>query len=90
MVRSRKQSICSTRSFGEAVTDRDVLEEVVACLVTVFACTSPFDEPSERYWGTRTVSLPVPTEDTIILVTAAVAFLGDIFRPGFRYKKKLT
>lgn len=104
LVRPRKQSICTSRSFGSEVTDKAVLEravahfatkcalklrgeEAVAGLVTVFACTSPFEEPSARYWGTRTVSLPAPTQDTLNLVRAAVAVLGDIFKPGFRYKK---
>lgn len=104
LVRPRKQSICTSRSFGEAVTEQAVLEqavahfatkcalklrgeEAVARLVTVFACTSPFEEPPQRRWGTRTVSLPVATQDTLAIVRAAEAVLGDIFRPGFRYKK---
>ena len=104
LVRPAKQSICTSRSFGSAITDQAGLEQAVAnfatkCalklrgegevagLVTVFACTSPFEERPERYWGTRTAALPVPTQDTLAIVRAAVAVLGDIFRPGFRYKK---
>lgn len=58
-----------------------------AGLVTVFACTSPFAEPEARYWGTKTAALPVPTQDTIAIVRAAEALLGEIFRPGLRYRK---
>lgn len=104
LVRPRKQSICTSRSFGEAVVELDALGEAVAhfatkCalklrgeagaagLLTVFACTSPFEEPPARYWGTRTVSLSSPTQDTLSIVRAAEAVLGDIFRQGFRYKK---
>jgi DNA polymerase V len=104
LVRPRKQSICTSRSFGTAITDKAGLEEAVAhyatkCalklrgeggvagLMTVFACTSPFEEPPDRYWGTRTVALPSPTQDTLSIVRAAESVLGDIFRSGFRYKK---
>ncbi|NTU68256.1 MAG: Y-family DNA polymerase [Chlorobiaceae bacterium] len=104
LVRSRKQSICTSRSFGSAVTDREELgqavahfatkcalklrgEKGVASLLTVFACTSPFEEPATRYWATRTVSLPLPTQDTLAVVKAAETVLEEIFRPGFRYKK---
>jgi DNA polymerase V len=62
-------------------------EGEVAALVTVFACTSPFEERLHRYWGTRTVALPVPTQDTLSIVRAAEAVLGDIFKAGYRYKK---
>ncbi len=104
LVRPRKQSICTSRSFGTGITDKAGLEEAVshyatkcalklrgeggiAGLLTVFACTSPFEEPPDRYWGTRTVAMPVPTQDTLAIVRAAEAVLGDIFRQGFRYKK---
>jgi DNA polymerase V len=104
LVRPRKQSICTSRSFGSGIADKAGLEEAVAhyatkCalklrgekgvagLLTVFACTSPFEEPPDRYWGTRTVALPFPTQDTLAIVRAAEAVLGDIFRTGFRYKK---
>ncbi|NTV01424.1 MAG: Y-family DNA polymerase [Chlorobiaceae bacterium] len=104
LVRPRKQSICTSRSFGSPVTGLDALGEAVAhfatkCalklrgengvagLVTVFACTSPFEEPAARYWGTRTVALSLPTQDTLAIVRTARAVLEDIFRPGFRYRK---
>jgi DNA polymerase V len=104
LVRPAKQSICTSRSFGSAITDQAGLEQAVAnfatkCalklrgeeevagMVTVFACTSPFEERPHRYWGTRTVALPVPTQDTLAIVRAAEAVLGDIFKPGFSYKK---
>jgi DNA polymerase V len=104
LVRPAKQSICTSRSFGSAITDQAGLEQAVAnfatkCalklrgegevagLVTVFACTSPFEERPNRYWGTRTVALPAPTQDTLAIVRAAEAVLGDIVKPGFRYKK---
>ncbi|NTU58194.1 MAG: Y-family DNA polymerase [Chlorobiaceae bacterium] len=104
LVRPAKQSICTSRSFGSAITEQGGLEQAVvnfatkcalklrgegevAGMVTVFACTSPFEERDHRYWGTRTVALPVPTQDTLAIVRAAEVILNDIFKPGFRYKK---
>ncbi|NTW46800.1 MAG: DUF4113 domain-containing protein, partial [Chlorobaculum sp.] len=104
LVRPPKQSICTSRSFGSAVTEEAALGQAVAhfatkcalklrcegelaSLVTVFICTSPFEEPERRYYGTRTASLPLATQDTLAIVRAAEAVLGDIFKPGLPYKK---
>ncbi|NTU53867.1 MAG: Y-family DNA polymerase [Chlorobiaceae bacterium] len=104
LVRPLKQSICTSRSFGTAVTDEASLgqavahfatkcalklrgEKELASLVTVFLCTSPFEERPRRYYGTRTAALPVATQDTLAIVRAAQAVLGTLFRPGMPYKK---
>jgi DNA polymerase V len=104
LVRPRKQSICTSRSFGEALVEPGALGEAVAhfatkCalklrreggvagLLTLFACTSPFEEPPGRYWGSRTVSLPHATQDTMAIVAVAEAVLREIYREGFRYRK---
>jgi len=104
LVRPAKQSICTSRSFGEVVTDKASLGQAVAhfatkcalklrgegelaSLVTVFICTSPFEEKPLRYYGTRTASLPVATQDTLAIVRTAAVVLGDLFRPGLPYKK---
>jgi DNA polymerase V len=62
-------------------------DQSAASLLTVFICTSPFNDPAKKYWGTRTVSLPQQTWDSIALVRAAGVVLESIFRPGFDYKK---
>jgi DNA polymerase V len=62
-------------------------EQSAASLLTVFICTSPFNEPEKKYWGTRTVSLPQQTQDSIVLVRAVGVVLESIFRPGYDYKK---
>ena len=62
-------------------------ERSVAATLTVFICTSPFNEPSKRYWGTRTVALKRPSQDTIAIAGAAVQALASIYREGFEYKK---
>lgn len=62
-------------------------EQSAASLLTVFICTSPFNEPEKKYWGTRTVSLPQQTQNSIVLVRAVGVVLESIFRPGYDYKK---
>jgi DNA polymerase V len=53
----------------------------------VFICTSPFNEPSKKYWGTKTVALRQPSQDTIAIIRVADQVLTAIFKSGFEYKK---
>jgi len=62
-------------------------EGSVASTLTVFICTSPFNEPSRKYWGTRTVALRQPSQDTIEIIRAADQVLSAIFKDGYEYKK---
>ncbi|EAT59381.1 Y-family DNA polymerase [Chlorobium ferrooxidans] len=62
-------------------------EESRASLVTVFACTSPFAPKEKRYWGTETLSLPAPSNDTLLLLKAATLALERLYRRGYEYKK---
>jgi len=62
-------------------------EDSVASTLTVFICTSPFNEPSKKYWGTRTVALRQPSQDTIEIIRAADKVLNTIFKAGYEYKK---
>ena len=62
-------------------------ENSLASLLTVFIATSPFDDSCERYWGTRTASLPCPTNDSIAILKAAQTMLDGIFLAGKSYKK---
>ncbi|WP_076790311.1 Y-family DNA polymerase [Chlorobium sp. KB01] len=104
LVRSPKQSICTSRSFGTSVTLKEELQHAVvhfaskcafklrreesrASLVTVFACTSPFAPKEKRYWGTETLSLPAPSNDTLLLLKAATLALERLYRRGYEYKK---
>lgn len=62
-------------------------EGSVASTLTVFICTSPFNEPARKYWGTRTVALSQPSQDTIDIIRAANMALSVIFKEGYEYKK---
>lgn len=94
-----KQEIACTRSFGQPVTALRALEEAVSEFATraaeklrkqsslanqihVFARTSPF-RPGPRFGRGTVVPLRRPTADTAALVSAAVAGMRAIYRPGY-------
>ena len=56
-------------------------------LVTVFAATSRFSHESERYWGTRTLALQEPSQDSIVLLNVAEQLLDALYQPGYEYRK---
>ena len=98
-----KQGITVSRSFGRPVTSLADMREAVAFytgraaeklraerlavnVVTVFLMTNPFkDEP--QYSNAATVTLPVATDSTAVLLRYALPGVERIFREGYRYKK---
>jgi DNA polymerase V len=62
-------------------------EGSVASMLTLFIGTSPFDDQQARYWGTKTIALQYPTQDTMTLIRAAQSVLDVLFRGGYAYKK---
>jgi len=93
-----RKSMVSSRSFGSKITRKSDLAEAMAMhasmaaaklrseglragVIAVFCSTSPFgDEPAHGI--SARVNLPVPTNDTLTLVSAARAALESCFRPG--------
>ena len=59
----------------------------VANLLTVFIHTDPFNLNEPQINRSKTISLPVATNDNIELVKYANICLNAIFSPDFRYKK---
>lgn len=101
---ANKQSICTSRSFGENVTDISSLraavanfaagsanklrgQHSVASAVTVFVMSNRFREDLSQYCNALTMTLPVPTADTIEITKAALQIVDDIYREGISYKK---
>lgn len=97
-----KQTIASTRTFGERVTTLGGLREAVATYATRAcvklraegqraSCLQVFIQTSrfdERpYSRTAICSLEIPSADTRDFVAAALAGLQRIFVPGYRYAK---
>jgi DNA polymerase V len=59
----------------------------VANLLTVFIHTDPFNLNEPQINISKTISLPVATNDNIELVKYAIICLNAIFKPEFQYKK---
>lgn len=59
----------------------------VAASIAVFIYTNPFKEDAPQYNGSITVPLNQPSDDTMVLIGAALDGLKQIFRSGFHYKK---
>ncbi|NTV19789.1 MAG: Y-family DNA polymerase [Chlorobium limicola] len=62
-------------------------ENSATSMITVFICSSPFNEPQLKYWGTRTMAMSRPSQDSIAVIRAADLALASIFRQGYNYKK---
>ena len=59
----------------------------VANLLTVFIHTDPFNPADPQINKSKTVSLPVATNNNIELVKYSLFCLNEIYSPDFRYKK---
>ena len=98
-----KQGIASSRTFEKWVETRDELEEAISLYTTraaeklrkarllatclqVFLTTSPYRKGSQ-YANALTVRLPSPTDYTPSLLRFARWGIGQIFKPGYAYKK---
>lgn len=99
----QKKSITCSRSFGVLVESMDELREAVALYLTraaermrghgmaagaltVFIHTNHFsNEP--QYGNAATFELACATDTTDELLAWALKGLGQIYRPGFKYKK---
>lgn len=92
-----KQETCVSRSFSEPVTSLEGLRQAIATYlsrageklrrqgqragsVTVFVRSSPFNG-TRFYANAATVSLPLPSNDTAVLLAAALPLAERLFRP---------
>ncbi len=62
-------------------------EESVAQLLMVFIRTNFFRKDLEQYASVRTITLPVPTNSSIEIVSYALYALKSIYKPDYEYKK---
>lgn len=62
-------------------------QESVAGTLGVWIETNQFRPQDPQYSPSRTVTLPVLTDDTATLTGWSVALLSALFKPGFRYVK---
>ena len=98
-----KQETCVSRSFSEPVATLAQLREAIATYlvraaeklrqqrqragaITVFARTSPF-APASFYSASATVTLPLASNDTAVLLQAALRLVPGLYRPHKRFAK---
>ena len=92
-----KQETCVSRSFSEPVSSLEALRQAIATYlsraceklrrqgqragsVTVFVRSSPFNG-TRFYANAATVALPLPSNDTAVLLAAALPLAERLFRP---------
>jgi DNA polymerase V len=75
-------------SFHASVLARRLRQERSnASLISVFIRTNPFDKQGIVYSNSETVHLPFASQDTSLLIKAAISGLEKIFKEGLSYKK---
>lgn len=67
----------------------EVLRTQKSCAnyINVFLHTNRFSVKDAQYANSITITLPVATNDTLSLITAAKKALYQIYKPGYRFKK---
>ena len=55
--------------------------------INVFVRTSPFQTNKNYYANSKSVELPIRTNDSIVLVKKALAMLESIYKKGYWYQK---
>lgn len=58
-----------------------------AMVVTVFLETNPFRAELPQLYKNVSMKLPVPSNDTTVIVNAVLKVLRTIYEPGYKYKK---
>ena len=98
-----KQTICTSRSFGTAVTSFEDMEEAVSTFTSRCAeklrmqnsCAAALTvfvmtnrfSKDLKYVNGKTIQLPVATNNTGELIEYALKVLKLLFREGYKYKK---
>jgi len=55
--------------------------------ITVFIRTSPFQKNQNYYANSKSIDLPIRTNDSIMLVKKALTILESIYAKGYKYQK---
>ena len=98
-----KKSICSSRSFGQTLTDKNIISEAVACyaaraseklrsqsgLASLLMLFLRTDQFSgeRQYQNSSCIAFKVPTNDTRTIIAGALNVLERIYKQGYFYKK---
>jgi len=55
--------------------------------ITVFIRTSPFQNNKDYYANSKSIELPIRTNDSILLVKKTLTILESIYKKGYQYQK---
>jgi DNA polymerase V len=74
-------------AFGSRAAEKLRGLHSVAGSLTIFLRTNPFNPKEPQYQRVAGVRLPMPTQDTRVIIGAANRLLKEIFRTGYTYQK---
>ena len=74
-------------SYSLNASEKIRSESLVTKSITVFIRTSPFQSKFGYYSNSKTIDFPIPTNNSIEIVKAAISSLETIFKNGYRYQK---
>ena len=63
------------------------IDNQTAKKLTIFIRTSPFQKDKNYYANSKSINLPIRTNDSIELVKEALAILSSIYKKGYKYQK---
>ena len=74
-------------NFASSMSEKLRQQHSVACEMNVFAYTNRFKEDAPQTYGTQLVHFEHPVNDQRTIVSAAIAAMREVFKPGYGYKK---
>lgn len=74
-------------TFTVRLTEKLRFQKSAANMIGIFVETSRFDNKKYRYYNSKTVNLPVPSNDTFELIKYALSLLDTVFVNGYKYKR---
>lgn len=87
MVDNIEQTDEAISTFASACAKKLREQKEYAVSLLVFILTNRFRQDLPQYWESVSITLPVPTDDTLEIVHYALSGLRKIFRTGYQYKK---
>ena len=99
--RSPKKAIATTRSFEKNLTYFEDLKERISTfsiccseklrsqksMIIILLRINSFREDLKQHYATKVISLPYPTNSSLVLSNYAIKAIEDVFKKGIAYKK---
>lgn len=79
-----EQAVTSYASRAAVKLRRDGSQ---VCTLQTYIKTNAFARSHTQYSSQGSLKLPTPTDDTVVIVKAALSILRQIYKPGFLYQK---